>query len=177
MSRIIIKKLSTDPVHTAFDCGVAGINDMIINRSYYPTILQHLYSFEIIVDDVLVGYYMYGFRKLKMEECPGDIGEYYSDMSDVCYTLHIRYIAIATQYQHNGIGQRVLYLIIRQIYEMCKNWPIRLITLNALPERVNWYKENGFQLFNESDIKGGNKDIPMYMDCLLDVEKVREYCN
>ena len=176
MGQIEMRKLISDPCNQAFDCGIAGINDMI-KRSYFPTILQHLYCFEVKVDGEIIGYYMYGFRKLKMEECPGETGEYFSDLSDVCYTLHLKYIAVASQYQHHGVGTKVLYLLIKQIFEMCKIWPVRLITLNALKERVDWYRSIGFKMFNELDMQNNDKDVQMYMDCLLDPDKVSEYCS
>lgn len=177
MVRIETRKLRSDPCDSTFDCGVAGINSMV-KRSYYPTILQHLYCFEILVDGLLVGYYMYGFRKMKLENCPEEIGDYISDMSDdSCYTLHIKYIAVAKKYQKKGIGSNILYLLLRQIKEMCKIWPVRLVTLDALQERVEWYEKNGFRAFNELDIQEGKKDVPMYMDCLLDPKALTDYCS
>lgn len=171
---INIRKLQRDPAGVPFDCGIAGINDLV-QRSYYPTILQHLYAFEILVDGVIVGYYMYGFRRIKLSESPGDIGDYISDLSEYCYALHIRYIAISEQYQRIGIGSKALGLLILQVQELCKTWPVRLITLDALKEKVEWYKSKGFVMFNEDDIGNSKKDVAMYLDCLVDPEKLERY--
>ena len=175
MSQIVMRKLSTDPCNSMFDCGVKGINNMI-KRSYYSTLLQQLYCYEIVVDGIVIGYYMLGFRKIKFEECPGDIGDLFDDLSEDGYcALHIKYIAITAKYQKRGIGTKVLYILLRQIKELCKTWPVRIITLDAIRERVEWYKKNGFLLFNEEDINKGCKEIPMYMDFILEPEKVKDY--
>lgn len=173
-AQIRTRKLQDDLENSAFDCGIDGVNDMV-RRSYYPTLLQHLYAFEILADDQPVGYYMVGFQRLQLTDCPDDIGDYISDTSDYCYTLHIRYIAIAKKYQKLGIGTIVLKLLISSVFSLCVSWPIRLITLDALKEKVNWYKSLGFIAFNEKDICKENAKIRMYMDCLIDRNKLDQY--
>ncbi len=118
---------------------------------------------------------MYGFRRIGLSESPGDIGDYISDLSEYCYALHIRYIAISEQYQRIGIGSNALGLLILQVQELCKTWPVRLITLDALKEKVEWYKSKGFVMFNEDDISNSKKDVAMYLDCLVDTEKLERY--
>ena len=147
----------------------------MVKRSNYPTLLQHLYAYEILADDTVVGYYMYGFRKIALTDCPDSIGENASDMSEYCYTLHIRYIAIARAYQHCGFGTYALKLLILQTRELCKTWPVRLITLNALKERAEWYKKIGFAMFNEADMNSPEADIEMYIDCLIDEDRLSQY--
>lgn len=55
MIAIKTKKVQCDLSDSSFNCGVAGINRMI-RESYYPTLLQHMYAYEIIVNDIIVGY-------------------------------------------------------------------------------------------------------------------------
>ena len=62
MIAIKTKKVQCDLSDSSFNCGVAGINRMI-RESYYPTLLQHMYAYEIIVNDIIVGYYMIEFRR------------------------------------------------------------------------------------------------------------------
>lgn len=177
MGRMEMKKLNHDTCDRVFDCGNASINKLI-TESYFPTILQHLYCFEVTVDGEIIGYYMYGFQMIKLEECPEEIREYYSSLSNVCYTINLKYIAVASQYQHRGFGSIILCSIIKYTHEMCKNWPVRMITLNALKERVDWYQRNGFKMFNELDAQNDNiTEVKMYMDCLLNPDKVKEYCS
>ena len=176
MAVIKMRKLQADTEDVLFDCGNAGINAMV-RRSYYPTLLQHLYAFEILADGKTVGYYMLGFKKFKLTDCPGEIGEYISDMSEYCYSLHIRYIAVATAYQHYGIGTVALKMIIGSVKDMCSIWPVRFITLDALKERVDWYKRIGFVMFNDKDITNREKDVRMYLDCLLDRTALNQYCS
>lgn len=150
----------------------------MIRESYYPTLLQHMYAYEIIVNDIIVGYYMIEFRRIYLAESGLEekIGEYISDLADTCYALNLRYIAVGSEYQHRGIGSLMLKLIIKQTNELCKNWPIRLITLDALPEKVEWYKSNGFLPFRKNCEKNAKGEVPMFFDCLLDEKLLEEYC-
>jgi GNAT superfamily N-acetyltransferase len=177
MIAIKTKKVQCDLSDSSFNCGVAGINRMI-RESYYPTLLQHMYAYEIIVNDIIVGYYMIEFRRIYLAESGLEekIGEYISDLADACYALNLRYIAVGSEYQHRGIGSLMLKLIIKQTNELCKNWPIRLITLDALPEKVEWYKSNGFLPFRKNCAKNAKGEVPMFFDCLLDEKLLEEYC-
>lgn len=174
MATIEIRKIKSDLTGSAFDCGVAGINQMVRN-SYFPTLLQHLYAYEVTANNTPVGYYMIGFRKIELSTLPDEIGELASDMSEYCYALHLKYIGVDRKYQSKGIGKRVLEIVIAQTMRLCEAWPIRLITLDALPERVEWYKSSGFKCIKETALSTG--EIPMYFDCLLDREPLERYCS
>ncbi|MBE5810405.1 MAG: GNAT family N-acetyltransferase [Clostridiales bacterium] len=176
MAKMKIVKLQRDLQGCSFDCGNPSIN-ALVKESFYPTLLQHLYAFEVLVDDVTVGYYMIGFRRLSLAHCPDEVSDYTSNMSDLCYSLHLKYIAVDKNFQHCGIGRRTLQLLLRKVVIMCNDWPIRLITLHALKEKIQWYQSIGFSVFCEEDLNNEQPDVEMYMDLLLNKEAVMEYCS
>ena len=175
MAKIEISKMKKEIPPMTIDCGNASINTLIA-KSYYPTILQHAYGYTICFDGKIIGAYMLKFVKIDLTDCPEEISDYVSDMCADCFSLHIKYIAVDKKYQRRGIGKYVLQYIVMGVRELCKNWPIRLITLDALKDKYSWYNSLGFLPFNEKDLDDENTTIKMYLDCLIDSEVVNTYC-
>ena len=96
---------------------------------------------------------------------------------DECNAVHIKYIAIDKKYQHKKIGTYVLKTIILNVLNLCQKLPITLITLDALADKYDWYKKNGFIAFNEDELKGSKSVIPMYINCIVDRKAVKDYCS
>ncbi len=176
MANIIIKKISSEVLPENFNCGNSSIN-ALVSESYYPTILQHAYAYQISSENVVLGYYMLKFLKIKLEECPEEISEHYSDFCQDCFSVHVSYIAVDSRYQKKGIGTIIIKHIVSSVMELCESWPVRLITLDALKERYEWYCDLGFCAFNEEDRDNTEPTIKMYWDCLLDPEAVYNYEN
>lgn len=174
MSAVEVLKLKDEYITKAFDCGNASINSLI-HESYFPTILQHASCYVACYKKKAVGFYMLKFRKILLEECPEDIADFRGMFGD-CFSVHIEYIAVQKEFQNMGIGKKLLLKINRDVRELCKIWPVRLITLDALKEKYEWYQEIGFRPFNESDMENEDVTIRMFLDCLLDVETVNNYC-
>lgn len=156
------------------DCGNASINAMI-EKSYYPTILQHAYGYVICLNEKIIGAYMLKFVKIDLAGCPEEISDYISDMCADCFSIHIKYIAVDKKYQGMGVGKHVLKYIVMCVRKLCQNWPVRLITLEALKEKYNWYVSLGFLPFDEKDLQDDNTTIKMYLDCLIDIDVVNTY--
>lgn len=176
MAQLEIVKLKEEVPLKLFSCGNSSI-DIQIKQSYYPTILQHASAFQISTDKQILGYYMLKFLKINIQSCPENISDYYSEICNDLYSVHIKYLAVDSRFQNKGIGTNVLGYIIKAVNELCIFWPIRLITLDALKEKYDWYRQKGFQAFQESDLHNGSPTICMYMDCLLDIEAFNEYIN
>ena len=173
MGRMLIKKIESD-ISKSFDCGNSSINSLVY-ESYYPTILQHAYAFEVRIDERIMGYFMCRFSTIEIETCPEEIADYMSDNFKSCASLHIEYIAIDKLYQGYGIGRSVMNHIIQWSKRLCKMYPVRLITLDALKEKYGWYQDLGFLAFDENDIDDSSPTIRMYIDCLLEKELVYNY--
>lgn len=157
-----------------FDCGNMSINTLV-EKSYYPTILQHAYGYDVCYNGKVIGVYMLKFVKILLDTCPDEISEFQSDLCKDCFSVHITYIAVGKEYQKKGLGTIILKYIIKSVMDLCEKWPIRLITLDALKEKYDWYKSLGFCPLNERDMDNDEATIKMYMDCLLDAELVNTY--
>lgn len=176
MGNIVIEKLDHDVPENAFDCGNASIN-LQIQQSYFPTLLQHAYAFQVSLSDQIVGYYMIKFKTINLENAPEEVGEYSSSLINDCSALHISYIAVDERYQKKEIGTNILKVIVLQALNLCKKFPITIITLNALKDKYQWYRNNGFVAFDESDLEKEQVTIPMYMSCILDKNAIENYCS
>lgn len=178
MSNLTIKRIETPNIDPKFDCGNYSINSKLRQDSYYMDVLQHAYTYEIFYGKILVGYYMISFRTISLNLLPEDLSDYCAGSSNSCTSLHLDFIAIDSKMQKHSIGTNTLrYLIVDVTNNLCRVWPIRLITLEALTNKIDWYKKLGFSLFNE-DNTTSNPDSPtawMYLDCLQDPEKLYNY--
>ncbi len=172
MATIEISKANSE---VTLDCGNASINSLI-TESYYTTILQHAYCYIVSYNNEVVGAYMLKFTKIELDICPEDIADYRSEICTDCFSVHIKYIAVDKRYQRNGLGKLILKYIIKSVMQLCEKWPVRLITLDALKEKYEWYLALGFLPFNEKDIDNDSATISMYMDCLINIDEVNTYC-
>lgn len=178
MGELVISKLHSDVQEGSFDCGNESINRLVYS-SYYPTLLQHGYAFQVTSQDggILLGYYMIKFRNIKVIDCPSDISEYNSNLFNDCCALHISYIAVATEFQGHGIGSSILKIVVKTVLELSKKFPILLITIDALKEKYDWYKKLGFMPFREQEAAEEKDKVSMYIDCIEDRQTVYNYCD
>lgn len=168
--------MDTEVPEGTFDCGNNSI-ERLISSTYYATLLQQAYGYKVILDDIVVGYYMIYPKKIEiaiMDAIEGD--EYNSEITDYFIAIHIGYLAIDKSYQGNHVGTYVLKGIISNIQGISQKIPIRLITIDALSVYHEWYERIGFR-----DIPGTectDDIIPMHMDCISDVHRklLDEYC-
>lgn len=119
-----------------FDCGNKSINQMV-EDAYQSTLLQFATAYEILYGDTIVGYYMMVFKKIIISKMPEEFQEYTS-LLESCVAAHIRFIAINKLYQHQKLGTAALVIIEQEVNKLIKRWPIRLITLDATPDNVEW---------------------------------------
>jgi len=176
MAELIIEKLDRDVLAQEFDCGNSSINRQV-TESYFPTLLQYAYAYKVSMFGTVVGYYMIKLRTIKIEDAPADISEYVCGFIEDCSSIHIKYIAVDKRYQHEKIGTTVLKVIITQVLNLCNILPITLITLNALKEKYEWYKDKGFIAFDEAELNDSQPVIRMYMGCIIDKKAVKDYCS
>ena len=99
-------KLMTSAVNN-FDCGNPAINEYVEN-SYFATLLQQCYAYEIEYKSLVVGYYMITFRDVAFYDCISEISDYQiDDFGEFLPSLYINYLAIGTKYQKNKIGTKI----------------------------------------------------------------------
>ena len=162
---------------TDFKCGNNSI-DRMIKDSYFQTLLKHGYAYKFCSRDKTLGYYMVNFEKIKLSECEKAIDECYDEGMKNFYSVHIRFIAVDSKYQKHKIGETMLNIIVKDIRELSGKWPVRMITLDALRDKYDWYIKNGFLPFNENDYYDDKiNTIKMYIDCQTsyNIDKLNEY--
>lgn len=113
MAKIEISKMKKEVPAGTIDCGNDSIN-ALIEKSYYPTILQHAYGYLICIEHKIIGAYMIKFVKIKLEDCPEEVSEYVSDLCEDCFSIHIKFIAIDTNYQKKGAEHMFTMMKIRR---------------------------------------------------------------
>lgn len=177
MAKLTYKFLQEDIKDGTFDCGVSSINQYVV-KSFYATLLQHGYAYQILYNnEIVVGYYMITFNHVRIDSCPEKISEYTSELSDFLYCVEIKYLAIDKNYQHKKIGSCVLTTIIKSIKDYALSLPIRLITIDARNELVDWYKKMGFIEFPQNAKWQEGVTTKMYIDCLIHQKELDEYVN
>lgn len=176
MAKLCFSKLKGEVNKGTFTCGDDSI-DKLVESSYYPTILQQSYAYEIMGEGELLGYYMIHFRRVEVSDFPDDISDHFDDdyIKDGIIALHIHYIAIKKEYQKKGIGKAVLRTIISQVKELSENWPVRVITIDAEKHLIKWYEKEGFKYMTNN--RDGQDDVTeaMYKDCHRYGDEVQEY--
>jgi len=75
--------------------------------------------------------------------------------------MRIRYMAVADQYQHQGLGSMILRALLR--YAQQQN--ISMCWLNARVEAVSFYEKNGFSVVgcSETDLAIPHKRMEIYL--------------
>lgn len=175
MGELRLEKVPKGIKNSNFDCGILSINEDIKN-SYYPHILQHAYTYSIIAEGIVVGYFQIMFRDIELSDLPDDIAEYESEVKDNKVTaVHIRFIAIGKEHQKKKLGTSILRVIIAYVRQLTQMWPVRIITIDARLNLMEWYKKEGF--LNMVHNKPGQEGVTqaMFMDCMGYEEELSEY--
>lgn len=175
MEELQFKRVTKDVEYGEFDCDVSSINEDV-KHSYYPHILQHAYTYSIVAREKILGYFQIMFRDVEIKDFPEDISEYESGVKDrTVSAIHIRFIAIDKNYQRRGIGQSVLNTLIMRVNRLAEKWPIRIVTIDARCDLVDWYTKCGFRrmLHNKEGQEGVT--IAMYLDCIHYEDELNEY--
>ena len=172
-----IRPISAKSETAAFDCGNPSIETRIKN-AYYASLLREGYAYEIIANRQLVGYYMITLTTINGTGIPEETREYTSGVyRSLRYAaVEITFIAIDQRYQHNKIGTTVLQGVIKDIRSLSQRIPIRFIVIDALKEKVGWYKKLGFFLLNDDLSAADNcATVKMLIDCFCDKEGLEHY--
>ena len=176
MAELVIDRISNDIELNGFSCGNNSI-ERLIEESYYPTLLKHATAYRVNSKNINYGYYMIRLMNVKLKDLPGDFKEHNCGIFNDCTSLYIKYIAVDSSYQHRGIGTEIVRYIVTYGKEISKSLPIRIIMIDALKDKVGWYKQLGFRSFNEDDLKNSDSTIKMFIDCISDKILIEEYEN
>ena len=150
------------------DCGESDINNLI-QSAYIATIQKQGLAFNAFVDDVLVAQIMLTMTIIRD---PGRESIPNCDFPSV----KIEYIAVASEWQHQGIGTLLMKAMVDYVRDLSGKLPIRFVYLESVQNKVGWYAEFGFSKLDE-DLKIRYRDeytVPMCID-FLDERAVDEY--
>ena len=118
---------------------------------------MHLSRTKLIkIDDKIAGYFTMEFRKLKIS---------IDDDDNIYPVLCLKCLAIDKSFQGNGIGTIILEYITPQCKDLSDFIGCRCLIIDAISEKILWYKERGFQFIdNEKDIDKLAITVPMFID-------------
>lgn len=165
MSKLIIREITKDSETLKDFCGVPSI-DALINKSYYATLLKYGHAYEVVLNSKVIGYYMITSRIINSNSIKNNEDYDCGFLEQKFGAIKLEYIAIKKDMQHKTYGTLILGAIIRIIQEISKQLPIRYIILDALNEKIPWYKRFNFCEFNYST--NDKLTTPMYYDCLTE---------
>lgn len=175
MAKLMFNKVTESVKETDFDCGIDSINEYI-KESYFPSILQQCTTFEVKLDDKVLGYYQILFREIKMEMFPDDISDVTCEIKeDTISSVHIRFIAIDKKYQRKKIGTEIVRVIIKRVEELADFWPIRVITIDAINNLISWYEKEGFVKMKSNSEGQDGFTCAMYFDCIKNRDELTDY--
>lgn len=172
-----IRRIQRESESCNFSCGNPSI-ETLIKKSYYSTLLQEGYACEILCNDTAIGYFMYNIYQFKNHDnLPRPIDGVYSDLEINCSAFEIKYLAIQNEYQHSGIGTHVLKMIIQLLRKKISEYlPVRFIIIEALTEKVDWYKKFHFiELTGNESRKNEISTKRMFIDCHMFSDEFLEY--
>lgn len=158
-----------------FDCGNHSIN-CLIKESYFRHILRQSLTFKVAIKGHRVGFYTVSILRISFDDSDASLAQYY-DNSPSFGVIKLDYIAVDKRVQKNGIGSTLLVHIVQCAKSLHQQWPIRILVLDALRERINWYSSHGFEPINTADLCGISETVPMYLDLMPEKERlqVEEY--
>ena len=158
-----------------FDCNNPSINQLV-SRSLYPTVLKQARTYKITMQGHRVGFCSISILGISLEHSDAPVAEAFEGTPSFA-AVKLDYIAIDTRVQSRGIGTIVLKYIVSEARELCKVWPIRILVLDALRDKISWYIKRGFQMINSSDLDGNTPTVRLYIDLISceDAKKIDEY--
>ncbi len=126
MGKLVFQRVTKNVSEETFDCGVESINDYVRN-SYYPSIAQHAYAYNISGNGKSLGYIQYLFRDVELEYFPDEIADVDPGVKEnTLSALHIRFLAIDRRYQNRHIGTAVLEVFIKKVEDKEVNIKINM---------------------------------------------------
>lgn len=167
MPQLRLDIIRADSDVSGIDCGVPSIQEMI-RQAYCTTIYKQALSYNISLDNVIIGSCSIRFGFFKDDE-------YYINDPEYC-AIDISYLAIDKKFQKQTYGSYALNMLIKYAYTWSAKLPIRCLTLKALPGLSQWYKKCGFVEYPGEDDPRFPNCTPMMID-FMDRKSVDAYAD
>lgn len=168
-------ELLVSPAEADFSCGVSSIDKMICDSHIYT--LMHLgNAYSVQARGIIIGYYMLMLKKFPLDRFDPPTSEYtIGNVEDLC-ALHIEYLAVRKEFQGHCIGTTIFSYIMEKAYSYSRFFPFRIITLDALEDRISWYEKFHFRKCKDNNLDNP-ETVTMYYDLISEneIEKLTEY--
>lgn len=158
-----------------FDCGNPSVN-ALVSGVYYPNILKQAKVFKISVQNTRVGFCAVSVTHISVDNADAPIAEYYSNAPSYG-ALKIDFIAVDKRVHRKGIGTTALAFFVSEARRFYEIVPIRVLVIDALREKMDWYTARGFDLLNSKERSDISPTVKMYIDLISaeDKDKLEEY--
>ena len=178
MAELRFYKVTKDVENIKFDCGIKSINEYI-QQSYYPLIIQQAYTYSVQSGDKVVGFYQIMFREIELNDFPDEISDFSDSGIDEnkIVAVHIRFIAVDNNLHHHKLGTNILRIVIESIKKLSKEWPIRVVTIDAREELIGWYEQEGFKKMKNNTPGQDGVSEAMYFSLLNYSDELEECCS
>lgn len=155
-----------------FKCTNGSLNNYLYSDAYYEDLMSFARTKLVKIkisenEEKVVGFFTLQLKEITLQE-DGD-NEHYQ-------CIHLKYIAIDENYEHQGIGTRIINYIAKQSKNMSDFVGCRCLFIDALTEDIDWYRNRGFQFVDEEAINIKEATVEMFID-FRDNNKVNNYFN
>ena len=143
--------------------------DTYLKREAYYEHMMHLSNTKLVmINNKIAAFFTMEFREIKI---PVDYDE------NIYPVICLKCLAVDCKFQSQGIGSTILEYITPQCQEISEFVGCRCLIIDAIKEKVTWYKDSGFQYIDsEENIDKYDVTVPMFID-FRDNELVLDYFN
>jgi len=149
-----------------FSSNNSSLDEYLKRQAYYEH-MMHLSNTKLVkINNDVVAFFTMEFRQLKI---PQDYDE------NIYPIVCLKCLAVDSRFQAKGIGSTIIEYITPQSKELSEFIGCRCLIIDAIKEKVNWYKDRGFQFIDiEENIDKYDVTVPMFID-FRDDELVIDY--
>jgi len=146
-----------------FDCGDNDLNEFLTDDAlkYMKQNLATTYLCNHTKHGLLA-YFSISADSIEISEKEKEIFREYDKALREYPAIKIGRLAVQKEYKRNGIGERIIEIVLGYALEMNNRLAVRYVSVDAYPESAGFYERCGFKRFKQ---KGDN--MSMYRDILI----------
>lgn len=154
---------------SGLDCGNASVNEML-RKSPYRHALHQARTVQVCLGAHRLGVFTLSVSNISMENTDTHMADHYWD-SPSFGAVKLDYIAVDHRLQNRGIGKSILAYVVSLAQKMYLDWPVRVLILDALREKVEWYRCCGFDVMDNREMQSDTPTVHMFLDLMPEAEK------
>ncbi|MDP3733814.1 MAG: GNAT family N-acetyltransferase [Nanoarchaeota archaeon] len=139
-SKVKAERLSKIYDVSRFDCGDDDLNDFIKNDAFVYQEKKLATTTLFFYEEKLIGFFSVAADSLKLNfDEKENYGIHQKKLEDIP-SIKLARLAVDKNYQKQGVGTNILKWCIGYILDCSEMVAIRFITVDAYPEKVNFYR-------------------------------------